>query len=125
MTENELAKQIVNAAYRIHTTLGPGLLESVYEMTLAHELEKQGIKVLRQHALPVIYETVRMEIGFRADLIVGDKVIVEIKSIEAISPVHRKQLLTYLRLADKRLGLLINFNVELIKDGITRVVNGL
>jgi len=125
MTENELAKQIVNAAYRIHTTLGPGLLESVYETTLAHELEKQGIKVLRQQALPVIYETIRMEIGFRADLIVGDKVIVEIKSIEAISPVHRKQLLTYLRLADKRLGLLINFNVELIKDGITRVVNGL
>jgi GxxExxY protein len=125
MTENELAKQIVNAAYRIHTTLGPGLLESVYETTLAHELEKQGTKVLRQQALPVVYETIRMEIGFRADLIVGDKVIVEIKSIEAIAPVHRKQLLTYLRLADKRLGLLINFNVELIKDGITRVVNGL
>jgi GxxExxY protein len=125
MTENELAKQIVNAAYRIHTTLGPGLLESVYEATLAHELEKQGIKVLRQQALPVIYETIHMEIGFRADLIIGDMVIVEIKSIEAISPVHRKQLLTYLRLADKRLGLLINFNVELIKDGITRVVNGL
>jgi GxxExxY protein len=125
MTENELAKYIVNAAYRIHTTLGPGLLESVYEATLAHELEKQGIKILRQQALPVVYETIRMEIGFRADLIVGDKVIVEIKSIEAVSPVHRKQLLTYLRLSDKRLGLLINFNVELIKDGITRVVNGL
>jgi GxxExxY protein len=125
MTENELAKQIVNAAYRIHTTLGPGLLESVYETTLAHELEKQGIRVLRQQALPVVYETIRMEIGFRADLIVGGKVIVEIKSIEALAPVHRKQLLTYLRLADKRLGLLINFNVELIKDGITRVVNGL
>jgi GxxExxY protein len=93
--------------------------------TLAHELEKQGIRVLRQQALPVVYETVRMEIGFRADLIVGGKVIVEIKSIEALAPVHRKQLLTYLRLADKRLGLLINFSVELIKDGITRVVNGL
>jgi GxxExxY protein len=88
-------------------------------------MEKQGIKVLRQQPLPVIYETIRMEIGFRADLVIGDKVIVEIKSVEAISPVHRKQLLTYLRLADKRLGLLINFNVELIKDGITRVVNGL
>jgi GxxExxY protein len=125
MTENELAKQIVNAAYRIHTTLGPGLLESVYETTLAHEIEKQGIKVLRQQPLPVIYETIRMEIGFRADLVISDKVIVEIKSVEAISPVHRKQLLTYLRLANKRLGLLINFNVELIKDGITRVVNGL
>lgn len=125
MTENELAKQIVNAAYRIHTTLGPGLLESVYETTLAHEMEKQGIKALRQQPLPVIYETIRMEIGFRADLVIGDKVIVEIKSVEAISPVHRKQLLTYLRLANMRLGLLINFNVELIKDGITRVVNGL
>ena len=125
MTENQLSSHIVNAAYIIHTTLGPGLLESVYETTLAHELEKRGIKVLRQQALPVVYETIRMDIGFRADLIVGDKVIVEIKSTEAISPVHRKQLLTYLRLTNKRLGLLINFNVEFIRDGITRVVNGL
>jgi GxxExxY protein len=125
MTENDLAKRIVNAAYRIHTTLGPGLLESVYEITLTHELEKLSIKVLRQQALPVVYETIRMDIGFRADLIVGEKVIVEIKSVEAISPAHRKQLLTYLRLANKRLGLLINFNVEFIRDGVTRVVNGL
>lgn len=125
MTENQLSKQIVNAAYTIHTNLGPGLLESVYETTLSHELEKRGIKVLRQQALPVVYETIHMDIGFRADLIVGDKIIVEIKSIEAISPVHRKQLLTYLRLTNKRLGLLINFNVEFIRDGITRVVNGL
>jgi GxxExxY protein len=125
MTENELAREIVNAAFKIHTTLGPGLLESVYETTLAHEMERRGIKVLRQPALPVVYELIRMDIGFRADLIVGDKVIVEIKSIESISSVHRKQLLTYLRLADKRLGLFINFNVELIRDGITRVVNGL
>jgi GxxExxY protein len=125
MTENELSKEIVNAAFKIHKTLGPGLLESVYETTLAHELEKRGIKVTRQQALPVVYETIRMEIGFRADLIVGDKVIVEIKSIDALAPVHRKQLLTYLRLTDKRLGLLINFNVELIRDGIMRVVNDL
>ena len=125
MTENELAKRIVNAAYQIHTTLGPGLLESVYETTLTHELQKLGVRVLRQQALPVVYETIRMDIGFRADLIVGDKVIVEIKSVEAISPVHRKQLLTYLRLTNKRLGLLINFNVEFIRDGVTRVVNGL
>ncbi len=125
MTENELAKEIVNAAYKIHTTLGPGFLESVYEATLAHEMERRGIKVVRQQALPVVYETIRMDIGFRADLIVGDKVIIEIKSVEAISPVHRKQLLTYLRLTGKRLGLLINFNVELIRDGMTRVVNGL
>lgn len=125
MTENELAGEIVNAAFKIHTTLGPGLLESVYETTLAHELEKRGIKATRQQPMPVVYETIRMEIGFRADLVVGDKVIVEIKSIEALAPVHRKQLLTYLRLTDKRLGLLINFNVELIREGITRVVNNL
>jgi GxxExxY protein len=125
MTENELSKIIVNAAYRIHTALGPGLLESVYETTLAHEIEKHGVKVVRQQALPVVYERIRMEVGFRADLLVGDKVIVEIKSTEALSPVHRKQLLTYLRLANMRLGLLINFNVEFIRDGITRVVNGL
>ena len=119
MTENEIATIIVDAAYTIHTRLGPGLLESVYEATLAHELSKRGLPLRRQQALPVVYEAVQMDIGFRADLIVGGKVIVEIKSIDAIAPVHRKQLLTYLRLTDKRLGLLINFNVELIRDGIT------
>jgi GxxExxY protein len=125
MTENEIATIIVDAAYKIHTRLGPGLLESVYEATLAYELAKRGLQMRRQQAMPVIYESVRMDIGFRADLVVADKLIVEIKSIDAISPVHRKQLLTYLRLTGKRLGLLINFNVELIKDGITRVVNNL
>jgi GxxExxY protein len=125
MTENEVATIIVDAAYTIHQRLGPGLMESVYESTLAYELGKRGLTVRRQQAMPVIYETVRMNMGFRADLMVDQKVIVEIKSIEAIAPVHRKQLLTYLRLADKRLGLLINFNVELIKEGITRVVNKL
>jgi len=125
MTENEIATAVVDAAYTIHTRLGPGLLESVYETTLAYELTKRGLTVRRQQAMPVVYESVRMDIGFRADLIVADKVIVEIKSIEAVSPVHRKQLLTYLRLTDKRPGLLINFNVELIKGGLTRVVNNL
>ena len=125
MHENEIAKEIVNAAYKIHTRLGPGLLESVYETTLAYELNRQGLKVVRQQAIPVVYEGVHLEIGFRADLIVESKVVVEIKSVEATAPVHRKQLLTYLRLADKRLGLLINFGAELIKDGITRVVNNL
>lgn len=125
MNENEIAREIVNAAYKIHTTLGPGLLESVYEAALAYELEKKGIKVVRQQAIPVVYETVRMDMGFRADLIAGGKVIVELKSIEVVAPVHKKQLLTYLRLADKRLGLLINFGSELIKNGITRVVNNL
>jgi GxxExxY protein len=125
MTENEIATIIVDAAYKIHKRLGPGLLESVYEATLAYELAKRGLQLRRQQSMPVVYEAVRMDVGFRADLIVEGKVIVEIKSIDAIAPVHRKQLLTYLRLTDKRLGLLINFNVELIKDGITRVVNNL
>lgn len=125
MNENEIATIIVDAAYTIHQRLGPGLMESVYESTIAYELGKRGLAVRRQQALPVIYETVRMNMGFRADLIVDEKVIVEIKSIETIAPVHRKQLLTYLRLANKRLGLLINFNVELIKEGISRVVNKL
>ena len=99
MTENEVV--VVDAAYTIHKRLGPGLLESVYETTLAYELAKRGLQLRRQQAMPVVYESVRMDIGFRADLIVADKVIVEIKSIDAVSPVHRKQLLTYLRLTDK------------------------
>ncbi|HZH32113.1 MAG TPA: GxxExxY protein [Pyrinomonadaceae bacterium] len=125
MHENEIAKEIVNAAYKIHTTLGPGLLESIYEATLAYELSQRRFDVARQQPIPVVYESVRMDMGFRADLIVGGLVIVELKSVEMVAPVHRKQLLTYLRLADKRLGLLINFNTELIKDGITRIVNRL
>ena len=123
--ENQVAKQIVDAAYQIHTSLGPGLLESAYEAVLGYELEKRGLRITRQPAIPIIYQGVRIETGFRADLIVEDKVIVEIKSVETILPVHKKQLLTQLRLADKRLGLLINFNVMLIKDGITRIANGL
>jgi GxxExxY protein len=110
---------------RIHRSLGPGLLESVYEAVLSYELERRGLRIVRQQEIPVVYDNVRIEIGYRADLIVEDKVIVEIKSVEALAPVHSRQLLTYLRLADKRLGLLINFNVALIKDGINRVVNGL
>ena len=125
MTENEAAKQIVDAAFQVHTSLGPGLLKSVYEVVLAYELEQRGLQVVRQQAIPVVYHDTRIEMGFRADLIVEDKVIVEIKSVEAIAPVHKKQLLTHLRLADKRLGLLINFNVALIKDGITRIANGM
>lgn len=125
MEENEIATQIVDAAFKIHTTLGPGLLESVYETVMAYELGKRGLHVVRQQAIPVIYEDVHMEAGFRADLIVEGKVIVEIKSVEALAHVHKKQLLTYLRVADKRLGLLINFDTELIKHGIARVVNHL
>jgi len=125
MTENEIATIVVDAALRIHKTLGPGLLESVYQAVLNYELQKRGLRVAQQVGLPVWYEGVKLELGFRVDLIVGDKVIIEIKSVEALAPVHRKQLETYLRLMDLRLGLLINFNVELIKNGIQRVVNRL
>jgi GxxExxY protein len=125
VTENEVAKQIVNAAYRVHTGLGPGLLESAYEAVLAFELDQRGLRTVRQQSVPIVYQGTRIEMGFRADLIVEDSVIVEIKSVEAIAPLHKKQLLTHLRLADKRLGLLINFNVALIKDGITRIANGM
>ncbi len=125
MTENGIAKVIVDASFKIHTTLGPGLLESVYEKVLLYEIEKRGLNVNNQRPIPVVYENVKLEIGFRADLIVEEKVIVEIKSVENLLPVHKKQLLTYLRLADKRLGLLINFGSALIKDGIKRIVNGL
>jgi GxxExxY protein len=125
MTENAIAKEVVDAAFRVHTTLGPGLLESVYQTVLAYELGRRGLRTVSQQVIPVIYENVRIDTGFRADLVVEDKVIVEIKSVEVLLPVHKKQLLTYLRLADKRLGLLINFQVALIKDGITRIVNGL
>ena len=125
MTENAIAKEIVDAAFRVHTALGPGLLESVYDTVLAYELDRRGLRTVRQQVIPVVYENVRIDVGFRADLVVEDKVIVEVKSVELLAAVHKKQLLTYLRLADKRLGLLINFQVALIKDGITRIVNGL
>jgi len=125
MSVNAVAQQIVDAAYRVHTTLGPGLLESVYEAALAFELEKRGLRVCRQSAIPVVYEAVRIHPGFHADLMVEDEVIVEIKAVKTVAPVHKKQLLTYLKLDEKPLGLLINFNVVLIPDGITRIVNGL
>lgn len=125
MTENEISKEIVDVAFKIHTSYGPGLLESVYETIMSYELGRRGLHVLCQQPIPVFHENVKMEVGFRADLIVGNKVVVEIKSVETIAAVHKKQLLTYLRLTDKRLGLLINFNVDLIKNGITRIVNRL
>ncbi len=125
MTENEISQQIVDACYKIHTTLGPGLLETVYEVVLYHELKKRGLKVERQVAIPIKWENLHFDEGFRADLIVEDKVIIELKSVESFNPVHGKQLLTYLKLMDKKLGLLVNFGIELIKDGIKRVVNGL
>lgn len=125
ITENEIATAVLDAAFKIHRILGPGLLESVYQATLDFELQKRGLRVVQQVGLPVYYEEIKLELGFRVDLIVVDKVIIEIKSVEALAPVHRKQLLTYLRLMDLRLGLLLNFNVELMKHGIQRVVNRL
>jgi GxxExxY protein len=125
MTENEISKIVVNVAYDIHVKLGPGLLESVYESIMFYELTKLGFKVEKQKAIPVIWDDLKMELGFRADLIVENKVIIELKSVETIAPVHPKQLLTYLKITGLKLGLLINFNEKLIKDGITRIANNL
>lgn len=125
MTENEVAKIIVDAAFKIHTQLGPGLLETVYEVLMAHELRKRGLTVARQVPVPIVFDGVRFEEGFRADLIVNDLLIVELKSVETFSAAHGKQLLTYLRLTKLRLGLLINFGAARIKDGIQRVVHNL
>ena len=125
MTENEISKQVVDAAYTIHVALGPGLLESVYETVMCHELRKRGLKVERQVAVPVVYDGLQFEEGFRADIVVEGKVILELKSVEHVLPVHSKQTLTYIRLMDKRLGFLINFGAARIKDGIWRIVNGL
>jgi GxxExxY protein len=119
---NQVAKQIVDAAFTVHSALGAGLLESVYEVCLEHELSKRGLKVERQMALPVIYDNIQLEAGFRLDLLVNQCVIVELKAVETLLPVHTAQVITYLKLSKHRLGLLINFNVPLIKDGIKRIV---
>lgn len=125
MTENELAAIVVDVAYQIHTRLGPGLLESVYHAIMLHELRKRGLSVEFEKAVPVVWDNIELEVGFRADLIVEHKLILELKSVEQIARVHKKQLLTYMRLTNCRLGLLINFGAELIKNGITRVVDKL
>ena len=125
MTENEIAKIVVDLCVKIHKTLGPGLLESVYEAALVHELKKLGIFVQNQTDIPAEYDGIKLDVGFRADLIVDSKVIVELKSVENLSPVFKKQLATYLKLSHLKLGLLFNVNVELMKDGITRIANGL
>jgi len=125
MTENEAAKIVVNTCFQIHKELGPGLLESVYEEILFYELVKQGLHVERQVKIPLVWKDIDMGVGFRADLIVEKILIIELKSVETIAKVHPKQLLTYLRITEIKLGLLINFGDKLIKDGITRVVNNL
>ncbi|MFA4921552.1 MAG: GxxExxY protein [Candidatus Neomarinimicrobiota bacterium] len=125
MDENDISRIIVDCAYHIHRELGPGLLESVYEKVLLYELEKKDLKIDNQVVIPVRYHEIVLELGFRADLIIENKIIIELKSVEEILPVHKKQLLTYLKLTGLKLGLLINFNSNLIKDGITRIVNNL
>lgn len=125
MEENEIARVVVDTAFQLHKDLGPGLLESVYEELFIYKLNERGLNVATQVELPVVYQGKTFSSKFRIDILVEEKLIVELKSVEQILPVHRKQLLTYLRLTDKRLGLLINFGSSLIKDGITRVVNRL
>ena len=125
MNENKIAKEVVDAAVKVHTKLGPGLLESVYEAVLARELERRGPRVERQVPIPIEYEALRFDEGFRADIIVDGKVILELKSVEQLAKVHHKRLFTYLKLADRRLGLLLNFGADLMKEGIKRIANGM
>ena len=125
MTENDIADRIMDAAFQLHRELGPGLLESVYEVILSRQLTEMGLAVERQVPIPVNFRGVAFDEGFRADIFVGQKVIIELKSVERLQPVHSKQLFTYLRLSGCRLGLLINFGKYLLKDGFKRVVNGL
>ena len=124
-TENEIASKVVNVCFQIHYRYGPGLFESVYEEIFCYEWKKTTIPFTRQQAISLVHEEIKLEAGFRADIIVDNKVIVELKSIEALAPVHYKQVQTYLKLKNIKLGLLINFNVNLIKDGIHRIVNNL
>lgn len=125
MTENELSRVVFECALKVHQTLGPGLLESAYEECLFYELKKLNLIIEKQKPLPLIYEEVKLEIGYRLDIIIENKLILEIKSVDALNEIHFAQLLTYLKLTNCRLGLLINFNVNLIKNGIRRVVNNL
>lgn len=125
MIENDISQIIIGCAIKVHTALGPGLLESAYEECLYYELRKSGLKVEKQKALPLIYEEIKLEVGYRLDLMVEDKVIVEVKACEGLNDVHLAQVLTYLKLSHVKLGLLINFNVSKVKNGIQRVVNNL
>ena len=122
--EEEISKIVFEAALKVHKALGPGLLESAYEECLYYELKKSNLKIEKQKALPLIYEEVKMDVGYRIDILIEDKFIVEIESVEALNDVHLAQLLTYLKLSDCKLGLLINFNVKLLKNGVRRVING-
>ncbi len=125
MDLNEISGAVVDAGMKVHSALGPGLLESAYEACLVHELKKRGLALASQVALPVAYDGVRIDVGYRIDLIVEDSVVVELKAVEALLPIHQAQLLSYLKLSSRKLGLLINFNVLHLKEGIKRVVNNL
>jgi GxxExxY protein len=125
MTEDQLSNIIIGCAIKVHTALGPGLLESAYEECLYYELVKEGLKVQKQKPLPLIYQEVKLEVGYRVDLLVEEKVIIEVKAVDQLNDVHLAQVLTYLKLNNNKLGLLINFNVTRVKDGIRRVVNKL
>ena|SRR5688500_11450652 len=125
MTENEIAKIVVNICFGLHKKYGPGLFESVYEEILCYELNKLNVEFKRQRGIPLVHEAIKLEAGFRADVILENKVIVEIKSVDELAEIHYKQVLTYLRLTNLKLGLLINFNVPLIRDGIHRIVNNI
>ena len=125
MTENEISKIVFNAGLKVHKELGPGLLESAYEECLFYELSEEGLKVEKQKALPLIYNDIKLDVGYRIDLMVENKLIVEIKSVETFNDVHLAQILTYLKLSNCKLGLLINFNVVLFKEGVKRVINGI
>ena len=124
MTENEISKIVFDAALKVHQALGPGLLESAYEECLFYELKKSGLFIEKQKPLPLVYEEVKLDAGYRVDIIIENKFIVEIKAVDALNDIHLAQLLTYLKLSNCKLGLLINFNVSLIKNGLKRVING-
>lgn len=122
LLHEELTSSILNCAFKVHSTLGPGLLESAYEECLHYELDKKGLSVIKQKSMPLVYEERKLELGYRIDLLIEEKVIIEVKSVEALNPVHLAQLMTYLKLSDCRIGFLINFNVLSLKDGIKRVI---
>jgi GxxExxY protein len=124
MTENEISKVVLNCAMRVHTKLGPGLLESAYQECLFYEINKEGLRVFKETPLPLVYEDVKLEIGYRVDLLIENKFIVEIKAVENLTDVHLAQILTYLKLSEIKLGFLINFNVARLKTGVKRVING-
>jgi len=120
---NEITGKIIEFSIKVHKSLGPGMLEGAYEICLTHELVKHGFKVERQKKLPIVYDGIRLDAGYRLDLLVNDAVIVEVKAVERIHPVHEAQLLSYLRMTDRKLGLVINFNMKMLRDGVKRVVN--